>query len=634
MLDSGMIRRLKFHMKKIISCISLCGLQITSSSFAATPDATVPYQDVQEQMRQQERLNQLRQQQEIKPDVRETGIPLQPSLPVANDAIPDSETPCFVINKIQLVGDDASYFQFALDEVLGFEPAVGLNSPRFMINDKLTAKDAILGRCLGVIGVNAVMARVQNAIIHRGFITTRVLAAPQEIKSGNLALTIVSGRINDIRFTPDSHRRARSWNAVPVTRGDRLNLRDIEQSLENFKRVPTVEADIKIEPASVAHPIVGNGDPSLERSANGIAKPGWSDLVISYKQRAIPFRISASLDDSGSSSTGKHQGNITLSGDNLLTLSDLFYVSTNSDVGGEATGSHGTSGFTWHYSLPYGYWLLSTTTSNNDYHQTVAGATQSYIYSGKSQNSELTISRLIFRNAINKTSVSVRAFYRTSNNLIDDTEVDVQRRRVSGWELGFNQTWYRGNSVLDYHFNYRRGTGAWDSLPAPEEFFGNGTSRMHMLTGDVNLTVPFSIDAFWGQQAFQYNAAIRGQVNYTPLTPQDRFSIGNRYTVRGFDGAQTLMGDNGWYVQNNLTAPLSNTGRSLYVGLDYGAVGGQASEFLIGKKLAGMVIGLRGDINGGFGRIGYEFFVGQPIYKPKDYITSPATTGFNFNWSY
>ena len=48
---------------------------------------------------------------------------------------------------------------------------------------------------------------------------------------------------------------------------------------------------------------------------------------------------------------------------------------------------------------------------------------------------------------------------------------------------------------------------------------GEGTSRMKMLIGDLNLSVPFSVSAPWGSQALQYTANLRGQANYTPLTP-------------------------------------------------------------------------------------------------------------------
>ncbi len=37
-----------------------------------------------------------------------------------------------------------------------------------------------------------------------------------------------------------------------------------------------------------------------------------------------------------------------------------------------------------------------------------------------------------------------------------------------------------------------------------------------------------------------------------PLITQDRFSIGGRYTVRGFDGETTLIGERGWLLRNDL----------------------------------------------------------------------------------
>jgi hemolysin activation/secretion protein len=586
---------------------------LTYSLAGAAADINQIDTTAQEQIRQQERLNQLRQQQEIKPDARGAGESLKTTVPVTTDVIPDNETPCFTINQIELVGDGAKHFKFALNAVLDAS--------------NTSATKPILGRCLGAVGINAIMTRVQNAIIAKGYVTTRVLAAPQDLKSGVLQLTLVPGRVNAIRFTPDSSKRANAWNAVPMAKGDILNLRDIEQALENFKRVPTAEADIQIEPASL--------DPALKQTS---AEPGLSDVVIRYQQRPVPFRASFNLDDSGSNSTGKYQAGTTLSGDNLLTLNDLFYVNYNHDLGGGDSGKRGNDGYTAHYSLPWDYWLLSATTSSNDFHQTVAGASQPYVFSGASQNAEIKLSRLVYRNSLNKTNVSIKGFLRKSNNFIDDTEVQVQRRRTAGWELGFNQSWYLGKAVLDYNLAYRHGTGAEDSLAAPEQSFGEGTSRMRMLLGDLSLTVPFAIHMPWGQQALQYSANLRGQTNYTPLTPQDRFSIGNRFTVRGFDGQQTLIADNGWLIRNELVAPIASSGQALYWGLDYGEVGGQSSELLLGKQLAGTVIGLRGSAQAtglkALSGLSYDVFIGKPISKPKGFETHEATAGFNLNWSF
>jgi hemolysin activation/secretion protein len=609
----------KITISRLLHCATLVLFSLPFTTLAANLDPADT--TIQEQFRQQERQRLLRQQQEIKPDVRDAVDQLKGVVPITTDVIPDKETPCFIISKIELIGDSANQFQFALDEVLahGRQP------------QQQPAVNSILGSCLGVVGINAIMARVQNAIIAAGYITTRVLAAPQDLKSGTLQLTVVPGRVNAIRFTPDSGKRVSAWNALPISRGDILNLRDIEQALENFKRVPTAEADIQIEPASQELGVEGQEQENL--TSMSVAQSGLSDLVIRYQQR-FPVRVSVGLDDSGSNVTGKYQGSTTLSGDNLLSLNDLFYVNYNHDLGGGDPGKRGTKSHSAHYSIPWDYWLLSTTASGNEYHQTVAGALQSYIYSGTSQNAEIKLSRLIYRNRSNKTSLSLRGFLRQSKNYIDDTEVEVQRRRTAGWEFGTNQSWYIGKAVLDYNLAYRRGTGAQNAIKAPEESFGEGTSRMKMLIGDLSLTVPFAANAPWGNQPLQYSANLRGQTNYTPLTPQDRFSIGSRFTVRGFDGEQTLIADHGWLMRNELTAPIAGSGQALYWGLDYGEVGGQSSKNLAGKYLAGTVVGLRGGGASRFGSLSYDVFLGKPINKPQGFVTHRSVAGFSFNYAY
>ena len=156
-------------------------------------------------------------------------------VPALPGRLPQHEQPCFPIAQIRLDGEEAERFHWALRE----------GDP---------ADDRATGRCLGSAGINVVMARIQNAIIARGFVTTRILARPQDLKTGTLVLTVVPGRIRDIRYAPGTSLKATAWNAVPARRGELLNLRDIEQALENFKRVPTVEADIQIVPAEGSMP--------------------------------------------------------------------------------------------------------------------------------------------------------------------------------------------------------------------------------------------------------------------------------------------------------------------------------------------------------------------------------------------
>jgi hemolysin activation/secretion protein len=560
---------------------------LASAQLASAPQPFV------EQQRQQERERALREQNERTVDQR---LQAAPPAPVAR--IPESEAPCFRIDRVLLVGEQAEAFQWAVSDLSG--PA-GDDSP--------------LGRCLGTAGVNVVLARAQQAAIARGFVTTRVLAAPQDLSTGTLTLSLVPGRIAAIRLTPDSSSTllgsgALLGSAIPARPGDLLNLRDIEQGLENLKRAPTAEADIQIEPSTAPN-----------------ARPGDSDLVVKYVQ-ARKWRVALSLDDSGTKATGRYQAGATVSVDNPFGLNDLFYVSANHSINSHflSEPSYGTEGQTVHYSLPYGYWMLGFTASNSQYHQSVAGLNQDYVYAGKTNNAEVKLSRLLYRDQSRKTTLALKGFRRESRNFVDDTEVDVQHRVVGGWELGLNHKEFIGEATLEGTLALKHGTGGFGSIAAPEDEFGEGTSRMKLYTAEVSLNAPFKL----GEQKLRYSGLIRAQWNRTPLTPQDRFSIGGRYTVRGFDGETSLMGERGWLIRNDVGWAMGQSGAELYVGADYGHVGGRSTVDLLGRSLAGAVIGVRGQ----WSKLSYDFFMGAPIRKPEGYRTAKTTFGFNLNASF
>ncbi|MGJ0190843.1 ShlB/FhaC/HecB family hemolysin secretion/activation protein [Pantoea sp. RRHST58] len=527
--------------------------------------------DTREQLRQQARERELQQQNA--PQASEW-------LPRPDRLLPDypaSERPCFTINRLVLTGESASQFQWALD----------------------AAADA-MGRCLGGQGIVLAINKVQNVILARGYVTTRVMAQEQDLTTGVLTLTLQPGRIDRIAFREPVSWRGRLWNAIPASSGDILNLRDIEQGLENIKRVPSASADISIVPGQ---------------------QEATSDLLVSW-HAGRPVRLSMGLDDSGSKSTGRYLGSATLAVDAPFAQNDLFYASIGKNLFEQ--GPFGNRSHTLNYFFPIGYWAVSANYNDYTYHQNIPNANEVLRYSGKSDNVQLTVSRLLYRDQSIKTTLNLRGYRKHSTNAVNDIDIEQQKRRTAGWELGLNQHSYFGSSTLDANIAWRRGTGAFNALPAPEESRHQGSARTGILLGDLGIIHPLAV----GEQPWRIYSSLRGQWSPNALTPQERMAIAGRYTVRGFDGEQMLSGEKGLLWRNEIGWNLFSRGHELYLAADYGRVAGPGTRYLVGHQLAGSALGVRGSL---LGRFSYDLFAGVPLYKPAGFHTSGATAGFSIN---
>lgn len=558
-----------------------CGLALGTTAAQAQeglPDPSI------ELRRQQE--NEAARRALVKPDIAEAPKDLSPQ---DEQTLPSGEQPCFNIQEVRLSGADADTFAWAIAGIGGIQ---GNDSP--------------LGRCLGVDGINLIQKRLQNTIIARGYVTTRVIVESQNIASGVLSLRPVGGRLGQVVTSEPARAHIRATAALPAQPGDLLNLRDVEQALENLQRVPTVQADLQIAPGKEA---------------------GQSDLQLNWAQ-ARQWRLSVSLDDAGSDSTGKYQGSTTVSADNLLGLSDLAYVSLTRGFGGsEGPSPKGSQALAAHYSVPWGYWLYSVNLSRNDYHQTIVGAFDNYRYSGQSDSIEFNVDRVLWRNNQHVTTAHASLQRRTSNNFIDDTEVLVQRRAVASLAWGLSHRLYWGPSTVTGELTLKQGLKGLGSLAAPEEAFGEGTSRYRLTTASLNVLVPWKARA----DTWRYSGTVRMQKHHTRLTPQDRFSIGGRYTVRGFDNQASLVAESGVLWRNELNwSPAWAPKHSPYLGWDMGRVSGPSTANLPGTRLSGAVIGVKG-LLGGFQ---YDVFWGKPISKPAELQASSSTWGFVLHRSF
>ena len=271
----------------------------------------------QNQQLQQQRDARQRHATVQAPSVRSTLSKIEgfPQLPV--------ETPCFRIDAFTL------YVPATLPDSVRKHGASALPFDRFAFAREWL--NHYRGQCVGQSGIGTLTKGMQQAILSKGYVTTRVLMPQQDMSTGTLAFALVPEVVRHIRFA-DPDTRGTWRTAFPALEGDLLDRRDLEQGLEQMRRVASQDVNMKIEPNET---------------------PGESDVVVSMKH-SKPWSLVASVDNSGTDATGKWQGSVSLGIDNPLGLNDVFTFGANQDLsfGNKSLGSHGFNGS---YSVPWGY---------------------------------------------------------------------------------------------------------------------------------------------------------------------------------------------------------------------------------------------------------------------------------------
>ncbi|WP_353557125.1 ShlB/FhaC/HecB family hemolysin secretion/activation protein [Paraburkholderia terrae] len=584
-------------LRKRLAALPLTALvTLASAQRAPTPadDAAAARANAEQyQQLQQQRDAQQREQTVNAPAVRST-VPkagVYPDLP--------HESPCFRIDTFALD------VPATLPDVAHKHGASNLPLDPFWFAREWL--DHYKGECIGKAGLDILTKGLQQTILSRGYVTTRVLLPEQDLSTGTLKVALVPGVVRHLRFA-DPDTRGTWKSAFPARDGDLLNLRDLEQGLEQMKRVASQDVDMKIEPTEA---------------------PGESDIILNVK-RSKPWIFVVSADNSGTDATGKWQGNVSLGIDNPLGLNDVFMVGANQDLSfdNKTLGSHGFNGS---YSVPWDYWTATLSGNTNTYYQNVAGVNQTFASSGNSQTAAFRLARVLSRSQSDVLGAYVQLSKRFGESFIEGTTIPIQDRNNTFIEAGTTDRHFFGAAQFDGTLAYRQGIHGLGATGDPDPNLYDSTAQSKtrptylykMAVLDANLSIPFAI----ASQNFRYVTTFHGQFTNDLLFYLDDLTIGSRYTVRGFDGETMLAAEKGFYWHNELQWPIFQTGQTLYAGIDYGRVFGPNTAILAGTQLAGAVIGIRGGIPAKYAGFSYDLFAGTPIYKPSGFPTARVTAG-------
>lgn len=526
-------------------------LLVLSQPVFAAPLSPADRNSIEQQ--QQQLLLQNQQQRE---SLERTAPLARPS--TAEPPVPASG-PCFTINRIVLEGTT-------------------------LIDDRRQRKLLApwVNQSLNMARINQLTNTVSDWYISRGYITSRAFLTEQNLRSGELHLAILEGRLEKIHMDGAPERELKM--TFPGLEGRILNLRDIEQGMEQINRTRTTPVQIEILP----------GD-----------KQGWSIVHLTATPE-FPLSGSASFDNSGQKNTGVGQINAGLSGNNLLGLADNWFV-----YGGRSSAFSNTKdaqNFAAGVSVPYGYSLLDYSYSWNNYLSTIDNNGYRWRSTGDTETHRVNLSHVLFRNGNIKTGISLGLSHRINHNYLDDVLLQSSSRKLTSLLFGLNHTQKIFGGVATFNPTFSRGM-PW--LDADSDGSKNGDlpkAQFRKWSLNASFQRPLAENLWWLASAY-------GQWSPDRLYGSERMTIGGESSVRGFK-EQSISGDNGAYWRNELNYTLFILPVIGQVSALAAVDGGWLHSDKLDRYSAGTLWGTAVGLNTANGHVSTAFTVGLPLVYP------------------
>lgn len=531
---------------------------VMSISAAITPaQAQIPPSDLQTIIRQQEQIQ--RQQEESRQELerrakegsgRRSTLPLPPPVPPGEP----SADACVQVQRIEV--EDATQ--------LSDEEVSAIIAP-------------FQNRCLTLSELNELMRAISQAYVDKGFVAARPYLPQQDMGSGVLRLIIVEGKVESIEPQPGGNTRAQEMLfAFPGVIGAPLNLRDIEQGLDQINRLRSNNATMALEPGS----------------AQGTTK------VVVKNDPQKRWRVSSGFNDSGQASTGKNKWQLGGELDDLFGANDFLSLTADRSAVYDRNwrASRSINGF---FSVPMGYSTVSLSASYSDYSAPAQSTTRVYHSTGNTLTRKLELDHVLYRDGDSKTAAQALFRASTTNSYVDDEKLEASSYSLAVGGLGLSHSRRLLGGLLSVRGTWERG---FDLLHADSDAAGLAKESPHAqfdkLSADLSYLHPFTVAGL----SFSYSGAAHGQWSESTLYSPERISLGSQYSVRGFD-AEYASGDIGFYVRNELSLTVPESGQAWldqglgqiipFVALDYGALRSDSRDSRERGVLSGWAAGLR-----------------------------------------
>jgi hemolysin activation/secretion protein len=455
--------------------------------------------------------------------------------------------------------------------------------------------------CIDAQRIEDIMGKLTALYLSKGYAAARFYLPEQDLKTGTLKLRVEEGKLSQLQLTERAKGTMSLKTAIIGAEGKPLNLRDLEQALDQINKLQSNHATMNIYPG--------------ERIGESIA--------VFDNEPAKRWNGYFSYDNKGQDSTGRNQAALGVGIDNIFGLNDLLNFSYNRSLPFKANRQDSFSGSVF-YAVPLGYQTLSLNASRSEYDSTLQTQFNQLHSSGETNTYTGRVDSLLYRGFNNQLRANIGLTHKDTAAFLEDVKLDVSSRKLSVLDIGLSYSDMLLAGVVNANAGYSRGLKLFNALEDAADLPAEmPKAQFEKLTYGLSYFKPFQALG----QNFSFSSNFAGQYALDTLYGSEQYSIGSLYSVRGFNQS-SLSGDSGYSFKNdlNLNKVYSLSNGPLiarhYIGFDYGKVDNKENSSQVGE-LAGVSAGTAFN----FKNVALELIVTQPVLKP-NFMKKPDTDFF------
>lgn len=366
-----------------------------------------------------------------------------------------------------------------------------------------------------------VLRRLTNWYVKKGFVASRVFLPQQDLSGGVLKVEAIEGKVE--RIEVEGGARVGIGTAFPGIRGKTLQLRDVEQGLDQINRLSSRQVKMALAPGEELGGTVIRIEPGERK---------W-----------LPFSIG--VDNGGLKSTGEWVVRTQAMVEQALGLNDQLALSYAFDPTWK-DDEHFSQAASAQFSVPYGYWTFLGGWNYSDYINEVQ---RLYETTGKSRGAYAGTTRLLYRDQKIKWQAGLQISWQNSTNYIDEVLLITGSRKLSSlrWstDMSYLGDGWQGTVSLGFEQGMPwLGARSDDERVRADEPYAEGQVFTLDLGGQFNFPGQVSGGPYW------WSSYLRTQYAPQRLFSSQQVSLGGQATVRGFR-EESVLADSGIYWRND-----------------------------------------------------------------------------------